>query len=78
MGQKFKLHTLKFSQCPAPTRRAVTQSAGGAAVTKIQKAPLSPSSGAGAGQKCPGSVRRLDIYVCGVTGYASHSSHMWS
>ena len=32
MGQKFELHTLKFCQCPAPTRRPVTQSAGGAAV----------------------------------------------
>ena len=30
MGQKFELHTLKFCQCPAPTRRPVTQSAGGA------------------------------------------------
>ena len=28
MGQKFKLHTLKFCQCLAPTRRVVTQSVG--------------------------------------------------
>ena len=39
MGKKFKLHALKFCQCPAPTRRPVTQSAGGAAVTKNTKSP---------------------------------------
>ena len=46
MGQKFKLHTLKFCECPAPTRRVVTQSTGGAgraAVTKNTKSPLSTS-----------------------------------
>ncbi len=70
MGQKFKLHTLKFCQCPAPTRRAVTQSAGGAAVNicvrgvwvKIQVIPL-----------CWTVLERL--LCCSAGGFVSAEAH---
>jgi hypothetical protein len=73
MGQKFKLHILKFCQCPAPTRRAVTQSARRRRCDKKYKKPHLVQA-----------VRRVRVknvqvlfgawtYFSGVTGYASHS-----
>jgi hypothetical protein len=72
MDQKFKLHTPKFCQCPAQTRRAVTQSASGA-VTKNTK--LEAPFQAVTRERVKNVQVMFGAWTCfsGVTGYASHS-----